>query len=90
MHNVFNGSKTETRILCFDYFTEKKDHTRCFIGPSQLVISEEDANFYVFVFGVNGNLRTVCIGAFTVSKQPLGVTIIPIEWATELCQYLQS
>ena len=34
-------------------------------GPLQLVISE-DANFYVFVFGVNGNLRTVCIGAFTV------------------------
>ena len=58
-------------------------------GPLQLVISE-DADFYDFVFGVNGNLRTVCIGAFTVSKQPLGVTIIPIEWATELRQYLQS
>ena len=54
-----------------------------------MVISE-DADFYDFVFGVNGNLRTVCIGAFTVSKQPLGVTIIPIEWATELRQYLQS
>ena len=62
---------------------------RCFIGPLQLVISE-DANFYVFVFRVNGNLRTVGIGAFTVSKQPLGVTITPIEWATELRQYLQS
>ena len=70
-------------------FYRKKDHTRCFIGPLQLVISE-DADFYDFVFGVNGNLRTVCIGAFTVSKQPLGVTIIPIEWATELRQYLQS
>ena len=54
-----------------------------------MVISE-DADFYDFVFGVNGNLRTVYIGAFTVSKQPLGVTIIPIEWATELRQYLQS
>ena len=42
----------------------------------------------IFMFWVNGNLQTVCIGAFTVSKQPLGVTIIPIEWATELRQYL--
>ena len=64
MYNV-TVAKTETRIPCFDYYYTKKDHTRCFIGPLQLVISE-DANFYVFAFGFNGNLQTVSIGAFTV------------------------
>ena len=65
MNNVTVAKPRPESQACFDYHTEKKDHTRCFIGPLQLVISE-DADFYVFVFGVNGNLRTVCIGAFTV------------------------